>query len=69
MIFTGSNALDFELDKNVARRTSIQRIYPMNFQEYLYLKYNIPTTDISNDLINMILTSNVNDAIHKKKNF
>ena len=28
MIFTGSNALDFELDKNAARRTSIQRIYP-----------------------------------------
>ena len=67
MIFTGSNALDFELDKNAARRTSIQRIYPMNFQEYLYLKYNIPPTDISNDLINMILTSNVGNTLQKER--
>lgn len=39
MIFTGSKALDFELDIDAVRRTSIERIYPMNFQEYLFLKY------------------------------
>lgn len=66
MIFTGSKALDFELDIDAVRRTSIERIYPMNFQEYLFLKYEIPSIGISNDIMDLILTGNTDSAIKKE---
>ena len=62
MIFTGSKALDFELDENTVRRTNIERIYPMNFQEYLFLKYNIPSIGISNDIMGMLFTGNIENV-------
>ncbi|WP_298524193.1 ATP-binding protein [uncultured Methanobrevibacter sp.] len=66
MIFTGSKALDFELDLNAVRRTSIERIYPMNFQEYLFLKYHIPPIGISTDIMDMLLTGNVENVVKKE---
>lgn len=66
MIFTGSKALDFELDEDTVRRTNLERIYPMNFQEYLFLKYNIPSIGISNDLMDMLLTGNVGEISKKE---
>ena len=35
MIFTGSSALNFELNVDVARRAKKEIIYPMNFSEYV----------------------------------
>ncbi len=66
VIFTGSKALDFELDLDSVRRTNLERIYPMNFQEYLYLKYNIPSIGISNDILDMLLTGNVENVAKKE---
>lgn len=66
MIFTGSKALDFELDIDTVRRTTLERIYPMNFQEYLHLKYGIPSVGISNDIMDMLLTGNVENITKKE---
>lgn len=66
MIFTGSNALDFELDLNSVRRTSFERIYPMNFQEYLNLKYDVPILPISDDVLDVFLSGNVKSASKKE---
>ena len=66
MIFTGSNALDFEVNINSVRRTLFERIYPMNFQEYLYLKYRIPDIYISSDLIDLFLTGDIGSASKKE---
>ncbi len=39
MIFTGSSALNFELNVDAARRATKEIVFPMNFSEYLILKY------------------------------
>ena len=41
MIFTGSDALNLEYNNDSARRSLKKEIYPLNFAEYLYLKYDI----------------------------
>ncbi|WP_407381591.1 ATP-binding protein [Methanobrevibacter sp.] len=66
MIFTGSNALDLEINLNSVRRTLFERIYPMNFQEYLYLKYGIADINISSDLIDLFLSGNIENASKKE---
>lgn len=66
MIFTGSNALDFAINLNSVRRTLFERIYPMNFQEYLFLKYRIPDINISSDLVDLFLTGNIENASKKE---
>lgn len=40
MIFTGSSALNLELNVDAARRTTREIVFPVNFSEYLTLKYN-----------------------------
>lgn len=66
MLFTGSNAIDFELNMNSVRRTLFERIYPMNFQEYLHLKYDIPMIPISDDILDVFLNGNVESALKKE---
>jgi hypothetical protein len=66
MIFTGSNALDFELNIDSVRRTSFQRIYPLNFQEYLNLKYTLSLPSVTDDILNIFLTGNVEQASQKE---
>ncbi len=39
MIFTGSSALNLELNVDAARRTTKETVFPMNFSEYLTLSY------------------------------
>ena len=39
MIFTGSSALNLELSVDAARRTTKEIVFPMNFSEYLTLRY------------------------------
>ena len=41
MIFTGSDALNLEYNNDSARRSLKKEIYPLNFAEYLYLKYDV----------------------------
>lgn len=40
LIFTGSNALNLESNKDAARRALKKEIYPLSFSQYLNLKYN-----------------------------
>lgn len=69
LLFTGSNALDFESNLNSIRRTNFERIYPLNFQEYLNLKYNIAIPPIRDDIMDIFLTGNVESACRKETEF
>lgn len=54
LIFTGSNALNLETNKDAARRALNYQIYPLNFSQYLFLRYDIESPNASkifNDLI------------------
>lgn len=63
LIFTGSDALNLEYSMDSARRSLKKEIYPINFCEYLYLKYdcNMPK-DVSQSIFDMIFTGNVEDC-------
>jgi len=56
MIFTGSSALSMELSVDAARRATKEMVFPMNFSEYLTLKYRDwhPPKDISESIKNLI---------------
>ena len=41
LVFTGSSALEMEINPDITRRISKQTIFPNNFKDYLYLKHNI----------------------------
>lgn len=41
LIFTGSSALNLELSVDAARRTKREVVFPLNFGEYISLKYNV----------------------------
>jgi len=41
LIFTGSSALNLELSVDTARRTKKETVFPLNFSEYLTLKYDL----------------------------
>ncbi len=58
LIFTGSDALNLEYSMDSARCSIKKEIYPLNFSEYLYLKYdcNMPE-NISQTLFDMIFTA------------
>ena len=56
MIFTGSSALNLNLNTDATRRITTLRLYPCNFREYLYLKYDIDIK--SYDLRELILNTN-----------
>jgi len=43
LIFTGSSAIEMEINADIVRRISKQTIYPNNFKDYLELKHNINT--------------------------
>ncbi|WP_409199324.1 ATP-binding protein [Methanobrevibacter sp. DSM 116169] len=55
MIFTGSSALDLELNVDTVRRVVKEPIFPCNFPEYLLLKYDLNSPKISEELKNLIL--------------
>ncbi|MEM4709738.1 MAG: AAA family ATPase [Candidatus Diapherotrites archaeon] len=40
LVFTGSSALNFELNVDAARRTTREVVFPMNFSDYLALSYD-----------------------------
>ncbi len=41
LIFTGSSALSMEMSVDIARRARREAVFPLNFSEYLILKYNL----------------------------
>jgi predicted AAA+ superfamily ATPase len=43
LIFTGSSAIEMEINADIVRRISKQTIYPNNFKDYLKLKHDIKT--------------------------
>jgi len=66
MIFTGSSALNLNLNTDATRRITTLRLYPCNFREYLYLKYDIEVN--SYDLRNLILNTN-KEIVEKAKKY
>ena len=64
MIFTGSSALDLEVNADATRRIKKEIIFPCNFREYLLLKHDLSIN--SGDLIDLILKGDgesVNKAV------
>ena len=68
LIFTGSDALNLEYSMDSTRRSIKKEIFPINFSEYLYLKYdcNMPE-DISQTLFDMMFTGNIEDSLKMEK--
>jgi len=59
MIFTGSSALSLELNVDAARRTTKEIVFPMNFSEYLMLKYGLTLQEnTSESIMGLIFHSN-----------
>lgn len=65
MIFTGSSALNLELSVDAARRTTKEIIFPMNFSEYLTLKYEywFPPKNMAESIRNLIFLGSKDDII------
>lgn len=70
MIFTGSNALNLESNKDAARRALKKEIYPLSFYEYLNLKYNyeIPK-NLEESFKKLILNGDISNLEKIEKNF
>lgn len=67
MIFTGSSALELEISADSARRRDKIPINPLNFQEYLELKYGLKTPhEIQKSLLELILNGD-DESIKKAK--
>ncbi len=64
MIFTGSSALSLELSVDAARRTTKEIVFPMNFSEYLTLRYDswFPPKDMAESVRDLIFKGE-NNAI------
>ena len=59
MIFTGSSALKLEYENEAKRRMIRNSIFPLNYSQHLKLKYNYDTGNISNELFNLLFTSEI----------
>ncbi|KZX17218.1 ATP-binding protein [Methanobrevibacter filiformis] len=67
IIFTGSSALDFEMNVDAVRRIKKELVFPMNFNEYNLLKNKIsPPKNYENIITQLIFTGNVDNAIKKE---
>ena len=66
MIFTGSPALSLELSVDAARRTTKEIVFPVNFSEYLTLKYEnwFPPKDMAQSVRDLIFKGD-NDELVK----
>lgn len=62
MIFTGSSALKLEYENEAKRRMIRNTIFPLNYSQHLKLKYNYDTGNISNELFNLLFTSEINKS-------
>ncbi|MEO0076842.1 MAG: AAA family ATPase [candidate division WOR-3 bacterium] len=70
VIATGSSALKIKMNPDLSRRTLLEELYPLKFNEYAILKNNMfPVKDLSDNLIETILSgSNATDLFEIFKN-
>lgn len=69
LVFTGSSALNIELNADLARRAKKEQICPMDFGEYLYLKYGVEFPEnMKNALKKLIFYGNINESSQIEKN-
>ena len=68
-IFTGSNALNLESNYEPARRALRKKLYPLNFAEYLNLKYgtSIPV-NLAAEFYKLIKTGDISDLYEIEDN-
>ena len=70
MIFTGSSALNMELNPDAARRIKRETVFPLDFGEYVSLKHGVyPPEDMAQAVRNLIFTGSeaaVENAIEKE---
>ncbi|KZX14885.1 ATP-binding protein [Methanobrevibacter filiformis] len=59
-IFTGSSTLSFEVNVDAVRRIKMEKIFPMNFQEYNRLKNNIKYPENYYETLNKMILSGEN---------
>ena len=59
MIFTGSSALKLEYENEAKRRMIRNSIFPLNYSQHLKLKYDYDAGNISNELFNLLFTSEI----------
>ena len=67
MIFTGSSALKLEYENEAKRRMLRNSIFPLNYSQHLKLKYNYDAGGISNELFNMLFTSQIGKSCELEK--
>jgi len=68
MIFTGSNALNLSYSADAARRLKRKELYPLNFMEYLEIKYGVDLSNNLNEILyKLIMTGNVDEATKIEK--
>lgn len=68
LIFTGFDALNLETSMDSTRRSIKKEIYPLNFSEYLNLKYDcVIPNNISEEIFNMIFTGDINESLKIEK--
>ena len=69
-IFTGSNALNLEMNADTARRSIKKEVYPLNFLEYLNIKYNLDFSyNINEAIFELIFSGNINKIQDIEKDF
>lgn len=69
LIFTGSYALNLETAMESARRSLKKEIYPLNFSQYLNLKYGCELPGhIDREIFNMIFSGNIENMVKLEKN-
>lgn len=70
IVFTGSNALNLEMDADAARRSIKKEIYPLNFSEYLNIKHNLDfTSNLHDAFFEVLFSGNINTITEIEKNY
>lgn len=66
IIVSGSSSIGIEINTDLTRRMHLERIYPLNFAEYVLLKKGIyPISQLTNKLKgSLFLTENIEDAFN-----
>lgn len=67
MIFTGSSALNLETNADASRRMIKYDINPLNFRQYLKLRYNLQL-ERRDTLDKILFDADINEAIEYEKN-
>jgi len=65
MLFTGSSALSLEINVDATRRIIKEKIFPLNFAEYLLLKHNITPPDGLADGLNNLIWQREDNSINQ----